>query len=338
MDISSMKISELARLADVNKTIVSKYFKDASPEDVIRKNNRISGISPEAVNRFLLENGMVCFDKGGVILSANLCGGVGKTSGTYSLSVCARRLVDRRDPIVIVDTDSQGSLTSSVFGSPASDKEPILIDFLEGKAKIEDILSDLGNNVWFVKSNLNQAYIDKILSKPADIKKGMLTFYSAVFEHLGEKTKVFQDHTPQLSSVFASSVCALSQLDSNLLRSVIVPMRSDQYAIDGAEKILIEIEELQETFHLDKNVNVHCFFSSIDKRVSTTSEAIKSAQRKSKILQNLSPVIIRYCSEIPKSIQNKSNVYGSGKTNKASEDYQDLLKSLFNFSTEKEVV
>ncbi len=338
MDISYMKVSELARLSDINKTAISRYFKNATENEVDRHNNRITGISPEAVSKFLIEHGINYFNRGGVILSANLCGGVGKTSGMHSLSACSRRIIDRTEPVVIVDTDSQGSFTASIFGSPAEVNEPILIDFLEGKAKIEDILTNIGNNTWFIKSNLNQAYIDKILSKPVDIKKGVLHFYQEIFKYLGKNTKIFQDHTPQLSSIFASSVCALSQLDKTLLKAVIIPMRSDNYAINGAEKILNEIEELQETFNLEKNIDIHCFFSSIDRRVSTTSEAIKSARKKEKIIQYLSPVVIRYCAEIPKSIQNSNNVYSTGRTNKAAEDYQDLLQNIFSYIKESEVI
>ena len=127
----------------------------------------------------------------------------------------------------------------------------------------------------------------------------MLRFYQEIFSKLGGKTKIFQDHTPKLSRIFASSVCALSQLDKTLLRSVIIPMRSDNYAINGAEKILNEIEELQETFSLEADIDIHCFFSSIDRRISTTSEAIRATQRKQGIIQHLSPVVIRYCAEIP---------------------------------------
>jgi cellulose biosynthesis protein BcsQ len=336
MEVSQVKISELSKLSDINKTLISRYFKEFSDDLVTRVNDRIVGISPEAVSSFLHHHNKNYFNKGGVILSANLCGGVGKTTGTHSLSASARRIIDRDTPIVIVDTDSQGSFTASMFGSPASDDELILIDFLEGKAKIQDILTEVGNNVWFVKSNLNQAYIDKVLSKPIDIKKGMLNFYEGIFKLLGKKTKIFQDHTPQLSSIFASSVCAISQLDPDLLKAVIIPMRSDNYAIDGAEKILNEITELQETFNLEKNIDIHCFFSSIDRRISTTSEAIKGAKKREAIINHLSPVVIRYCAEIPKSIQKNNNVYSAGKSNNAAEDYQDLLQHIFSFKQENE--
>jgi cellulose biosynthesis protein BcsQ len=236
VDISEIKISELSKLTDINKTLISRYFKEAPDTQVTRVNDRIVGLTPEAVTEFLSKHGKDYFKKGGVILTANLCGGVGKTTGTYSLSASARRTHTREDPVVIIDTDSQASFSTSVCGAPAEDDELTLIDFLEGKAKIENILTEVGNNVWFVKSNLNQAYIDKVLSKPSDIKKGMLNFYQEIFRHLGPNTKIFQDHTPQLSSIFASSVCAISQLDSRFLRAVLIPMRSDDYAINGAEK------------------------------------------------------------------------------------------------------
>lgn len=330
MEISYIKIKEIVRFTNLSQASISKYFKDAPEEDVKRVNNRISGISPEAANRYLLKHGVTYFNQGGVVLSANLCGGVGKTSGVYSLACSIRRITDRIDPIVLIDTDSQGSLTSSIFGSPALDEEAILIDYLEGKADIKDILTEAGDNIWCIKSNLNQAYIDKVLSKPSDIKNGMHRLYKDIFLELGSNTKIFQDHTPQLSSVFASSICALLQMNKEFIKSVIIPMRSDKYAIDGAEKILHEIYDLKETFSLNQNLSIHCYFSSIDKRVSTTSEAIKVAQQKSDIIKHLSPVVVRYCAEIPKSIQKLTNVYSSGKANKSTEDYQDLLRSIFS--------
>lgn len=336
MDVSQVKISELSRLADINKTLISRYFKEYPDDLVTRINQRIVGLSPEAATEFLFEQGKDYFSKGAVILIANLCGGVGKTSGTYSLAASARRIHTRNDPIVLVDNDSQASLSKSVCGSPAGDEELILIDFLEGKASIEQILTEIGNNVWFVKSNLNQAYIDKVLSKPADIKKAMVGFYQEIFKHLGANTKIFQDHTPQLSTIFASSVCAISQLEPDLLRAVLIPMRSDDYAIDGAEKILNEITELQDTFSLNRDIDIHCYFSSIDRRISTTSEAIKGAKKKEAIINHLCPVVIRYCSEIPKCIQNATNVYSSGKANNAAEDYQDLLQYIFSYTKDAE--
>ena len=327
--ISKIKISEIARITESSKPLVSRYFKNLNDEKVERINNRIVGISPESAEEYLLHAGHNYFYKPAILLSANLCGGVGKTTSIYNLGTCLRRITNRETPLVYVDGDSQGSFTSILYGQPADDSEPILIDFLEGKASIKDILTEVSNNIWFVKSNLNQAWIDKVLSKPQDIKRGMLRFYEGIFSTLGSNTKIFQDHTPQLSNLFASSICALNQMDRNILKAVLIPIRSDKFAIQGADYILKEIYELTETFSLSNNIDIHCFFSSIDRRVSTTSEALKVASSKDSIMAHLSSIVVRYCSEVPKSIMNATNVFSSGKSNNAAEDYQDLLQYIF---------
>ena len=241
--ISRIKISGLANLANASVPLVSKYFKTFGDDKVTRVNNRITGISPEAAENYLKHMGLTFFYKPAIILSANLCGGVGKTSATNNLHACLRRITDRSNSIVCIDTDPQGSFTANVFGSPANDDEPILIDFLEGKASIDHILtpSPIGDNIWFVKSNLNQVFVDKVLNRPQTIKSGMLRFYNAVFDKLGSDTKIFQDHTPQLSSIFTSSVCALHQIGGEVLKAVIIPIRGDKFAIQGADYIIKEI-------------------------------------------------------------------------------------------------
>ncbi|MGJ3502216.1 ParA family protein [Piscirickettsia salmonis] len=333
-NMSQFKISEMAKVAGVSTPLISKYFRDFDDSKVTRVNKRIVGITPEAVEDYLMHVGLDYFYRPSIILSANLCGGVGKTSSIYNLGAAMRRITNRDTPIVYIDGDSQGSFTSMVFGEPADDNEPLLLDFLEGKVKIEEILTEVDDNIWFIKSNLNQAWIEKVLSKPKDIKNSMLNFYKEIYKHLGKETKIFQDHTPQLSSLFASSVCALCQLDESILRSVIIPMRSDKFAIQGANYIIQEIDDLVDTFSLDNDIDIHCFFSSIDRRVSTTGEALKLAKANENILDRLSSIIVRYCSEVPKSIMKSSSVFTSGKTNNAAQDYQDLLQYIYSYGVE----
>jgi len=335
MEVSRIKVSEIAKITGFSIPQISRHFRECDDTQVKRVNNRVIGINPEAVEDYFKYVGLNYFYRPSILLSANLCGGVGKTTSIYNLGASLRRITNRSVPIVYVDGDSQGSFTSLVFGKPAEDKEPILIDFLEGKASIDDILTETKDNVWFVKSNLNQVWIDKVLSKPQDIKKGMLRFYESIFEKLGSNTKIFQDHTPQLSNLFASSVCALNQLDNSILKAILVPIRSDKFAIQGADYILREVDELTETFSLQQTIDAHCFFSSIDKRVSTTAEALRVVGSKENIMKHLSPVVIRYCSEINKSIMYSTNVYSSGKSNNAAEDYQDLLQHIFSYPENK---
>jgi cellulose biosynthesis protein BcsQ len=333
-NIRQIKISEIANFSKSSIPLVSRYFKNSSNSKVTRINNRIIGISPEAAEEYLKHIGLNYFYRPAIILSANLCGGVGKTSAANNLHACLRRITNRNTAIVCIDTDPQGSFTANIFGSPANDNEPILIDFLEGKAAIDNVLisSPVGDNIWFVKSNLNQVFVDKILNRPQAIKSGMLGFYKAIFDKLGSETKIFQDHTPQLSSIFTSSICALNQLSDVVLKAVIIPIRGDKFAIQGADYIIREINELTTTFGFQNMINTHCFFSSLDRRVSTTGDAIQVAATNQNIVKYMSSAVIRYSSELPKSIMANNNVYSSGKTNNATTDYQELLQSIFSYS------
>lgn len=331
MEISEIKVTELQRYIDMSKPGISKHFKSLDT-GVTVSNNRITGISPEAVSNFLAKHTELKFNKPSIILTANLCGGVGKTSSAYNLSSALRRVTSRKsDPIVLIDGDSQASFTQIVAGEKASEEEPILIDYIEKKASLKDILCDLGDSVYMIKSNLNNAFLDKTISRPSDIKNVMKNLYNDIFNTLGNSTKIIQDHTPQLSNLFASSVSALYQMDQNVCSNIVIPIRSDDFAIQGAKYIIKEINDLRDTYSFNPdNVNIHCFFSAVDRRISTTADAIKKAMSDDDLQPHLSTVAIRYCSEIPKSIMNSKNVFHSGKSSNATEDYQDLLQYIYN--------
>lgn len=331
-----IKISELSDLSRMSTSFISRHFKNAPDSLVVRSNSRVVGINPEATEDYLKLVGITHFTRPAILLSANLCGGVGKTTSIYNLGSSLRRITSRSAPIIYVDGDSQGSFTSAVFGEPADEKEPILIHFLERKADIDDILTEVGDNIWFVKSNLNQSLIDKVLNKPSEIKNGMLRFYNSIFNKFGNETKIFQDHTPQLSCLLQSSVCALSQIDNSVLKAILIPMRGDKFAIQGAEYVLNEIGLLRDTFSFKESLDIHCFFSSIDKRVSTTAEAIKLVGKKDKIINHLAPNAIRYCSEVTKSVMKMGNVYSNKRRNNAAEDYQQLLNYIFSYNLTEE--
>ena len=345
MALSFINISELSRISGVSKPNISKYFKAHPQLSVQRNNNRIVGVTPDSAEQFLIDHMITHFKKGAVVLVGNCCGGVGKTSASLNLACAARRVVALDSPIVLADGDPQGSFTSMVFGKPANDSESILIDFLSGKATINDILTPIGNNMWFVKSNLNQIYLDKLIDKPKEIKSAMSHFYQEIFRKLGPKTKIFQDHTPQLSSLLASSICGIHQLPTDIIKAIVIPMRSDVTAIRGADYVLLEIEELSETFSFSSNIDVHCVLSGLDNRVkSITRDGLKIIADHQNIVNNLSNVVIRYSSELSRCINNSQenessnkrghiNVFSRGKMNNAGEDYQDLLDSIFDKSS-----
>ena len=327
--LTEIKTGELAKLADVSVAAASIFLKSLDSTLVTRSNRKTTGVSPEAVELFLRQHNSSFF-RPTIILIANLCGGVGKTTSAINLCFGLRRIINRKTAVVIHDADPQGSATHQILGQMANEDELILADYLEGRAKLKDILTPLGDNTWILKSNLNNASIEKLLMKPIDIKTRMLSFYQDIFHTLGEETKIIQDHHPDLSVFLASSICALHQLPDTYLKAVLIPLRSDEFAISGGQKIIKELEDLKETFSFDKDISIHCYFSNMDRRIPTSGAALQVAASKEEIIKYLSPIVIRYSDEIPKSLHNHSNIYSSGKKSKATEDFNDLLLSIFS--------
>ena len=333
---SEIKINEIARLTGTSSALVSRYFKVKNENRVTKINQRIVGVSSDAAEDYLKNADFKYFYVPSITLFANLCGGVGKTSGVSNLSASIRRIMNIRTPIILIDGDSQASLTNMLFGKEAEDEDALLVDYLEGKAKLEDIVTELHNNVWVMKSNLNQAWIEKVLVKPREIKEGMLKLYQEVFSKFGDDAKIFQDHTPQLSNLFASSVSALFCLPHKIKKSILIPMRSDSVAINGANYIIKEIEDVCETFTKDyKSIDIHCYFSNVDRRLSTTPEALELIKKKPKVMKHLASPIIRTCNDVTKSSMANQNIFSSGKSNNAIEDFQDLMQFMYQYGSEQ---
>lgn len=331
MVLKYLKVSEVAKICKTTTYNVSRNFSKTTDGLIERRKGRITGISPNAVEEYFKQHGLQFFYKPSIILSANLCGGVGKTSTIFNMGCFMRKIVNLETPILFIDCDSQASLTSLVSGEPALDTEPTLVDYLEKKVPLEIILHECSNNIWIIKANLNLSWADRVLSKPNLLKNSFYTMYKEIFKRLGAKTMIFQDHTPQLSTLFASSVCALHQFDDSYLKSVVIPIRSDKFAIQGGDYIVKELKEIRDTFSFNDDISIHCFFSSIDNRISTTAEATKLAKQKENILINLSPMVIRYCAEIPKSSMDNKDVFVKGSFNNAAQDYSSLLQYIYSY-------
>jgi MinD-like ATPase involved in chromosome partitioning or flagellar assembly len=327
--ICEVKISEIAKITGHDKSIISRYFKNHTEKEVTRVNKRIVGIKPDAAYQYLKDANFNYFDKGAVILLANICGGVGKTTGTNNITAGLRRIIPIDDPLICIDGDPQSSCTKHILGDYAPDNALLLIDFLEGRATLDDILMPMDNNIWFLRSNLNQASIERVLSKPQDIKNCMLHFYEEIFKRFGDKAKIIQDHNPSLNSVLISSFCAVHQLNPSILRALLIPMRSDEYAINGARNVLRELKALKDTFRLDSEIDIHCYFSAIDNRISTMASVLEKVNKDEHIIKHFSDVAIRFSDEVHKSIDKKKNVYSRNAANKAAEDFNELIHFTF---------
>ena len=325
-DVADMRVTELARILDTQKASVTRYYKSRETGELKTINNRIVGIEPEAVERLLREKGHDDFYESFLIILATQTGGCGKTSTTANLAAATRRMTGRDKAVVLIDTDSQASLTEQLLGKPADDNSPILNDWLSSKASLEECLVGLGDNTWLIPSRLENIYLDKTMAAASDVKKKMKILVEQIFAKFGEGTKIFLDTPPQLSAIGQSAVCAMAQIKQK--SHLLIPVRSDLFSIKGARICITETRETLDTFGFKKpSFPIDCFLSAYDARVKASIETMRHLFEDPILKNHLSPVTVRYSSEVTKSAYARASVFKeiSKRTSNITSDYTDLL-------------
>ena len=337
-NITEMKIAELAQLVNIKPPVLSKKFRDLSEPRVVRSNNRIAGLSPELVEDYFLERGHENLFKTTLILSNSTVGGTGKTSSVLALAAAVRRMTDRKKPVIVIDTDSQASSTHTLLGHPIADDAPVLNDYLDGRCGLADILTPVGDpdqNFWVIGSNLNNIYLDKTFSKPKDIREGMLGLFQDLLSNMPEGTRIIIDTPPQLSGVTTSCICGFSELyrQNNYQVHYVIPVRPDTYSLKGAQISMKEKNDTLSTFGL-VDFPTTCFLTAYDKRLKVGVEIMRQLLQDELLQDHVSPVLIRYSSEISKASLDHKNIFTDGKQTPATRDYTDLLMSILGYETE----
>lgn len=331
--VQELKPVELSRISQINKTTLNRLLQKEQ-EHVSVINKRIRSVSPELVEEILKQKQPHLYQSS-IVLVNSTTGGCGKTSGTISLAYSARRVTSRKTPIVIIDVDSQSSLTTQLTKEPG---ENSLIDYIEGKVKIGDLLKPIStsDNLYLIPSNLNNIYLDKALSKPALIKTTMKKCFDDIFEYFKnqgmEQVKIFVDFPPQLSSIFSSAILGMAQYDDNVTKVLALPLRCDAFGVRGTEITINETKELLETFAIKESaINISAYFSSLDRRVKTTTDIFKSVMLNPDIAKYLNPTVIRYSSELTKTSFRNETIYTRLEKSGVADDYTDLLLSILGY-------
>lgn len=341
-EVSSLKINELSKILDLKAPTVSKKFKEMEEPRVEKRNNRIVGISPDEIERYFRERGHEHLFKTTIFLVNSTVGGVSKTSSSVGLLGALRRITainNLEDPskkkvCIYLDLDSQASGSGTVLGSPVPDGEPVLIDYFESRASLDDILRKVSDEqeIYCIGSNLNNIYLDKALSTPKAMKESMKKLLEELIEKFGEGTRIVIDSAPQLSLAVSSTVCALSQFIAegrDYTTGLVCPIRPDDYGLKGAKYSYSEAKQITSTFNLPE-VPTHCFISAFDKRLKVGLEVMRNLLKDDLLSNHVSPVMVRYSSEISKANMNKESIF-SGKMTNATSDYQDLALYLLGY-------
>ena len=331
-----VRVNELAEILQISPPVVSRRL---SSRDVftVRNSSRAVGVTPEGVEDYFRSQGHEQIYKTSVIVVSSVCGGTQKTSSTVSLASAARRITSRKKAVVVLDLDSQASATEVLLGKPVADGDPVLVDYLEGKSSLDQILKRVGNpeeNFWVVGSNLNNIFLEKNITSPSQIKSTFQKIYRSLISKFGEGTRIFADTAPALSSTVSSTLTGLALIQSDHVTTChLLPNRGDGFSTTGNVHSIRERDEILDAFGLPR-IPTTIFLSAFDARLSSSIAAFKKIVENEVIGSFLSPVIVRNTSAVTKSSMACTSIF-SRKPNTAAEDYTALLLFLLGFQGRK---
>ena len=331
-NISQLRLKEISDITGIAASNLNRWFRQ-NDSVVTKGGKKITGVSHSAVESLFRSKGQDDLYRGGIYIWNSQTGGSAKTSSVMSTSHAYARISDReKSPIVLLDTDSQSSLSLQLMGE-LEESIPVLADYLEGRASLKEMLKPLGNNVFLIPSSLDNAYLEKIVSTPKKVKESGLKIFEEIFELFGERTKVFVDTPPALSGMTHSLLLGANNLSREIERVLCIPIRCDSFALKGAEIAVSEFEGLLSTYNVERKVDCIPYMVMYDQRTNNSITAMK-ALLENPVLNKyeICPIVIRASAEASKAINKSQNIYTEGKLSALGKDYMDFMLSIMGWS------
>ncbi|WP_417258538.1 ParA family protein [Celeribacter sp.] len=253
--------------------------------------------------------------KGPTIISvANQKGGVGKTTTTINL---AAGLVELGFRVLVVDLDPQGN-ASTGFGVEPSDRTLTTYDLLLGDVDIHETIQTTDiQGLWIVPANVDLSSAD--LEMVSNEKRSFLLRDALRQRALDAYAidYVLIDCPPSLSLLTVNAMVASD--------SVLVPLQSEFFALEGLTQLIITVREVRQT------ANPHLRISGVvltmyDKRNNLSKQVEADAR------ENLGDLVFK--TVIPRNVRISEApsyalpVLNYDPTSKGSEAYRALAKEL----------
>jgi len=335
----AFKVKELSQILDISMPAVSNRLKNFNGALVKSEKNRTVGIPRETTAKILEENGLGYFYRKNVFLAHTIVGGSSKTSFTWSIFNGFVRMSSKKNPTIIISTDSQGSIDDIALSKILSpDEQKVLADYFGGNATLSDILIPLNRdeNLWIIPSNLNNVFLDKCVGTPQKMKTEALRLLTEIYKHFpGTNPSIFIDTMPALSASTGSFILAMGQLMREFGKDefnpvVCIPLRSDSTSLKGCEIAFEEMQTVLDTFGVKECPRVKIFLANYDKRLSLSSEILKGLFSHPVLKDYVADSVIRTSSEVPKASYQHKSIYHD-RLFPVSEDYTELLLEVLGY-------
>ena len=198
-----------------------------------------------------------------VISVANQKGGVGKTTTTINL---AASIADRGYRVLIVDIDPQGNATSGL-GIEKSEIDQDIYNVLIDEIPIQD--------------TIHHTSIAKLDMVPATINlSGAETELISMMARETILKSALDAISDQYDFIFIDCPPSLGQLSINAFTasdSILIPVQSEYYAMEGLSQLLNTIRLVQKHFNKDLGVE-GVLLTMLDARTNLGAEVVKEVQ------------------------------------------------------------
>ena len=198
-----------------------------------------------------------------VISVANQKGGVGKTTTTINL---AASIADRGYRVLIVDIDPQGNATSGL-GIEKSEIDQDIYNVLIDEIPIQD--------------TIHHTSIAKLDMVPATINlSGAETELISMMARETRLKSALDAISDQYDFIFIDCPPSLGQLSINAFTasdSILIPVQSEYYAMEGLSQLLNTIRLVQKHFNKDLGVE-GVILTMLDARTNLGAEVVKEVQ------------------------------------------------------------
>ena len=204
-----------------------------------------------------------------VIAIANQKGGVAKTTTTHNLGVA---LAAKGKRVLLIDLDSQASLTISVGLEPLEVKRTIVDVLRKDGVPVSECIEQISDQLHIVTSIIDLAPMEMELLSRASREK---ILDPALRPVRGEYDFILVDCPPQLSIL---TINALSCADG-----VIIPVKTDYLAYRGLTQLQDSIQEIQELINPELKV-LGVIATLYEKRVADDNEILAALRKEYNLL------------------------------------------------------